>query len=432
MSATTFPSWVIRQFSRYRKSSEAYARDQFDAPRIARDKRHRPSAPNLGVAPRCEWVTKIFRSVSEIDQKDWDAIVEPGNLLKTHAYLRAVEESQIDHVRYYFPAIMDRSGLLIAHACVYVIDTDLSQLLPQRLFQFTKLIRKVWKRFLVFKVTDCAIPLSTGNAISTHKRFDKSELVTHIAAAVETISKREGCRLVVIRDFLEHELAAFDGLRTRGYKQVSNMPVARIHVRWKTYDEYLSSMRARYRTDVKRRLRRARSAGQSVRKLGQFASYSDLWAAQALTVQERTKGFRRELLTPKYYESMDRILGDKSMLVIAERGGRAVAHGMLLQDKLTTTATYFGRNPGPAHHEWFHLVNEVIRLGIENKSTHINLGLGSYDAKINVGAEIERLFVYSKSSIGVINWLMGRIPQTMNRVHPVQKQIFHDNPAERR
>lgn len=433
MSAATIPSWVIRQLSRYIRASNAFSRNRLDTRQTVSSER---DSRAFGVTkpesePDREWITKILGSIREIEPADWDSIVEPGSLLKSHAYLCAVEASEIEHVRYYFPVVTDRSGNVIAHACVYVIDTDLSQLLPHRFSQLARLIRKVWKRFLIFKVTDCATPLSTGNSISTDRNFDKSQLACHLVEAVETISKREHCPLIVIRDFLEGELAEFEGLLGKGYKLVSNMPVARIHVRWKSYDEYLASMRARYRTDIKRRLRRAHSTGQRARKLEQFAGFANLWADQALNVQEKTKGFRREVLTPEYYASMDRFLGNKSMLVIAERAGLAVAHGMLLQDNVTTTATYFGRNPGPAQHEWFQLVNEVIRLGIENRSQYINLGLGSYDAKMNVGAQIEPLFVYSKSSISAVNWLMSRIPQTMNRGHPLEKQIFREETAGR-
>jgi len=432
MNATTIPSWFMRQLSRYGRLTTAYSRNRFYPRQSANSElRSRDSSgPTLQPAPGSEWSTQIFRSVSEVDQAEWDSVVQPGNLLNTHAYLSAVEASGIDHVRYYFPVVLDRSGKHIAHACVYVIDTDLSQLLPARLSWLTKLIRKVWKRFLVFKITDCAAPLSTGNSISFDTQADASQLICHLADAIETVARRERSRLIVVRDFLDNELAKFNVLAGKGYNLVSNMPVARIHVRWNTYDEYLSAMRARYRTDVKRRIRRAHAAGQRVRMVGQFAENAELWAAQALTVQEKTKGFRREVLTPAYYASMDRFLGEKSMLVIAERGGQSVAHGMLLQDDLTTTATYFGRNPGPAQHEWFHLVNEVIRLGIENRSKYINLGLGSYDAKLNVGAQVEPLFVYSKSSIGLVNWLMCRIPRTMNRSHPVGKQVFREDSIE--
>jgi hypothetical protein len=151
-----------------------------------------------------------------------------------------------------------------------------------------------------------------------------------------------------------------------------------------------------------------------------------LWVEQARTVYENTKGFKREILPSGYYENMDRQLGEKSVIVAAERDGRFVAHGMVLHDDSDTIATYFGRNRGPASEEWFHLVNEVIRIGIDRKSTYINLGLGSYDAKSNVGADVEPLFVYSKSVIAPVNWLMRLVPQTM--AYPVRepKRVFHD------
>jgi predicted N-acyltransferase len=433
MNAMTFPSWVIRQLERYRKLPTLYARNRSTLHQQAgSDSDASIGSESLGAsAPQSNWTVKIFRSLTEIGQSDWDSIVAPGSLLKTHAYLRAVETSGIENVRYYYPTVTNLSGELIAHACVYVIDTDLSQLLPARLGWMTKLLRRLWKRFLIVKVTECAAPLSTGNSISFERQSDPPLLVSCIAEAIESISHQERSRLIVIRDFLEDERGEFNALLDKGYKLVSNMPLARIHVRWNTYEDYLMAMRARYRTDVKRRIRRAQASGQSVRVLMHFGERADLWAAQARTVQSKTKGFKREVLAPGYYESMDRVLGEKSMLVIAEREGKTVAHGMLLQDRVTTTATYFGRNCGPAQHEWFQLVNEVIRLGIENRSKYINLGLGSYDAKMNVGAQVEPLFVYTKSSFAALNWLMCRIPQTMNRSHPTEKQIFHEATAER-
>ena len=148
-------------------------------------------------------------------------------------------------------------------------------------------------------------------------------------------------------------------------------------------------------------------------------------AAQACAVQAKTTGIKREILPAAYYENMDR-LGRNSALVTAERDGRTVAHGMVLHDDSVTIATYFGRDSGPPQQEWFHLVNEVIRLGIERKSRYVNLGLGSYDAKSNVGADIEPLYVYSKSTSAALNTLMRLVPRTMDRQPRSPKQVFRD------
>jgi len=371
---------------------------------------------------------KIFRSIHEIDEKSWNTIVGSNSLLRTHNYLAAIEASDVEHCKYYYPTLQNSDGNIVAHACVYIIDTDLAQLLPKVLQWIPAITRKIWSRFLVVRITECASPLSTSHSISVAPTIDRPAHIKRLADAIDEIARTERSKLLVIRDFLAADRADFDVLTDNGYNIVSNMPVARIRVRWDTYAEYLSSMRARYRKDVKRRLKRALASGQRVRVLDRFSENSRLWVEQARTVHEKTKGFKREVLPVGYYESMDRFLGDKSLLVVADRDGEIVAHGMLLKDDCTTIATYFGRNLGPAHQEWFHLVNEVIRIGIENKSDYINLGLGSYDAKSNVGADVEPLFVYSKSTIGAVNWLMRRVPRTMD--HPIAepKQVFKQDP----
>ncbi|MDA0823881.1 MAG: GNAT family N-acetyltransferase [Proteobacteria bacterium] len=251
-------------------------------------------------------------------------------------------------------------------------------------------------------------------------------LIGEISAAIEALASAENSPLIVIRDFLTSERQQFDGLLAAGYNLVSNMPLARIRIRWRSYDEYLTSMRARYRKDVKRRLISADRRGQKVSTIASFGCDAALWVRQVRTVFEHTKGFKRELISSDYYEYMDRNLGDKSVLVVAERDGRFVAHGMVLHDDTSTIATYFGRDPGGANQEWFQLVNEVIRIGIDKKSKFINLGLGSYDAKTNVGADIEPLYVYSKSTFAVVNWLMRVFRGTMEYPINDKKRVFRD------
>ncbi len=370
--------------------------------------------------------TTIYASIHEIDAELWDAITGHNGLIRSHAYLAAAEAASIEDCRYFYPVITDENGRIVAHACVYTITTDFAQLLPKPLSWIPKAMRRFWKRFLHVRITECASPLSASHSISVLRGPERENLIRRIGAAVNAIARSERSSLLVVRDFLTTDRDDFDVLLSDGFNLVSNMPLARIRVRWDSYEEYLSSMRSRYRKDVKRRLRRAVKSGQEVRVLESFGGQSELWVEQARTVQENTKGFKREILPRGYYENMDAKLGDKSLLVAAEREGRIVAHGMVLYDDSDTIATYFGRDRGPASQEWFNLVNEVIRIGIDRKSTYINLGLGSYDAKANVGADVEPLFVYSKSTIAWVNWLMKLVPRTMDYPIKNPKRVFHD------
>nr|ADI18279.1 hypothetical protein [uncultured Chromatiales bacterium HF0200_41F04] len=373
-----------------------------------------------------QFCTKIYTSIHEIEAGAWDSILGQNGLIRSHAYLEAVEDASIEDCKYFYPVITDLNGQIVAHACVYTIVTDFAQILPKSLAWFPHLARRVWKRFLHVRITECASPLSASHSISIISGTERKCLIRKIGKAVDSIARAQRSSLLVVRDFLTADRNEFDSLLGDGYNLVSNMPLARIRVRWNSYEEYLSSMRSRYRKDVNRRLRRAEKSGQEVRILKSFSDQSELWVEQARTVRENTKGFKREILPLGYYQNMDSKLGEKSLLVAAKRDGQIVAHGMVLHDDSDTIATYFGRNRGPASQEWFHLVNEVIRIGIDRKSNYINLGLGSYDAKSNVGADVEPLFVYSKSTITWVNWLMRLIPRTMDFSIKEPKRVFHD------
>lgn len=369
----------------------------------------------------------VFDSITQIDAARWDEVAGSASAPRSHAYLAAIEAAGINDCRFYYPVIVDAAGRILAQACVYTITTDFTQMLPAVWQAPAAALRRVWPRFLQVRVTECASPLVPSHSISVRQGLERGPLIRQIGRAVVDIARQAHSRLLVIRDFLDHERADADALLAEGYNLTSNMPLARIRVRWKTYAEYLDSMRSRYRKDLKRRLDRVERGGQRAVRLADFAGRAALWADQVAVMYDRSKSFKRERIGSRYFEALGRMPAGHRMVVAAERDGRTVAHGMVLFDDAQTIATYFGRDAGPPGNEWFHLLNEVIRIGIERGSEHICLGLGSYDAKSLVGADIEPLHCYARSSFAPVNWLMRLIPNRMARPEARARRIFRDD-----
>jgi predicted N-acyltransferase len=265
-----------------------------------------------------------------------------------------------------------------------------------------------------------------GHSLSVAAGAPRARLIARLADATADIAWDEGSPLVVIRDFLPEEVDEVALLQEREFNRVANMPLARITVRWKTHAEYLAAMKPRYRKDVVRRLRRAREPGLSVRRIDQFGESAAVWLRQTRVVQDAGVRFKREVLTEDYYREMDQRLGRDSFLLVAEKEGQALAHGMVITDHENTVATFFGREAGKPGREWFLLVDEVIRTGIERGSRHIHLGLGSYEAKALVGAERRPLTIFCRSRYRLVNWLMRRIPEIVNRRDWPAPEIFRD------
>ncbi|MEN9728671.1 MAG: hypothetical protein RL434_3037 [Pseudomonadota bacterium] len=370
--------------------------------------------------------TMILTSIADIDPQRWDRLVGPAAITRSHAYLSAVEAAAIPECRYFYPVVFNARNEIVAHACVYTISTDFAQLLPRPLQHVVEAVRHLRPSLLKARITECASPLVAGHSLSVASDAPRARLIARLADATADIAWDEGSSLVVIRDFLPEETDVVEALQGRGFNCVANMPLARITVRWNSHEEYLAAMKPRYRKDVVRRLRRAREPGLTVRRIEQFGDAAQTWLRQVLVVQQAGSRFKREVLTDEYYRQMDRRLGRDSCLLVAEKDGEAIAHGMVITDRDNTVATFFGREAGKPGREWFLLVDEVIRAGIERRSRHIHLGLGSYEAKSLVGAERLPLTILCRSRYRLVNWLMRCIPGIVNRSARPAPGIFRD------
>ncbi len=374
------------------------------------------------------WRVVIHNSIHELDAQRWDSLSGAGAVLRSHAYLAAIEDAGIASCRYYYPVVHDQHDAVIAQCCVYVVSTDFAQLLPPSLQRAVSVLRRLWPGFLTARIVECATPLFAGSSLTTDHSSHRAGAVAAIERAMRDIAVRERSSLLVLRDFFAGECEDLDFLIARGYKRVANLPLARLRVRWNSYADYLASLRARYRKDIKRRLRRSEAAGRRVEILHDFGHDAASWSRQVNAIYANARGFKREKINPAYYVNMNGLPDAASVLLVVRHEQRYIAHGMVIFDRDNTIATFFGREPGPAGGEWFLLMNEVIRIGIERGSKYISLGLGSYEAKSLVGADIEPLFVYTRATNRVLNALIKLVPDLMRHERTAGRRLFKSEP----
>ena len=377
-----------------------------------------------GVETRSDLEVRIFSSIESITPGEWDSLCGEHAVTRSHDYLRAVEAARIEGITHYYLRVYDASGNAIAQAPAYVVVTDFGQLMPRFLIPALTRIRAWWPSLLTARITECATPLFAGLALSPNEAVARPAVIAALERAMNTIAKSENSRLLVFRDFFAHERDTLDLLKGVGYKCVNNLPLARIRVQWGTYQDYLDSMRSRYRKDLRRRFRKAERLGQTVKVVENFAGDAEQWSRQAEVIYCQAAGFKREAVNAEYYRQMNTCLGDNSKLLVVECEGKAMAHGMVIFDGENAVATFFGREAGPANGEWFLLMNEVVRMGIERRCRFINLGLGSYDAKSLVGAEEEPLYVFTRCTQPLLNGLIRLIADVMKRPPPTRNRPF--------
>lgn len=371
----------------------------------------------------------VYGSIAEVNEKEWDAIVGRDRIICTHRYLEAIEKSNINDCRYYYPVVYD-GGKIIAHTCVYSISTELDVFAKGIVKRLINTIRKRWKNFLVLKTLECGTPVCLGNTISFSRGIDKESALKLIIKAMETVARKQKLNIILMRDFYEHELFFNRHFSVYGFEKVNNLPNAMLEVRWKGFDEYLQNMRSHYRHKIKKRMFIAQNSGLKVSLCTDFSRYSveleNLWE----NVYNHASEYRREILTKEFFLNMDTYLENRSKVILVKIDEKLVGFALLLSAEDTLTFMFSGLDYeyNEKHCVYFCLLYDIIKTAIKEQKERIDLGITTLIPKIDLGAEAKILNVYMKHLNPILSFpttFAFKLMASKNKFKP--RQVFKGN-----
>lgn len=359
---------------------------------------------------------RVLHSVTEVDASAWNAIVSADRLICTHEYLKAIENSVINDCRYFYPVVYD-GGEIVAHTCLYHISTELDCFAQGPIKSLVNWVRKWNSGFMMLRSIECGTPVSLGNTISMRQGVDKGKIMDLIVSATEDVANELGVGVVVFRDFYDHELPFYDRLFAQGYQRVYNLPAAELEIKWKTFDEYLDSLRRVYRRRIRKQIAAMDCPEITVEYVQDFSSYSRdlerLWD----NVFARAREYKREYLKRDFFENLDRGLGERSAVLLIKRSGVPVAFSLLLFDDETLTPLFCGLDyeHNAQYALYFNTLCKVVEIAIERRMKHIDMGITTLFPKRGLGADVVTLNIYMKH---LNPWLNKIIPRAFRMMTP--------------
>lgn len=376
--------------------------------------------------------TRVLHSILDISPGEWNSIVTPNHLICRHEYLRAVEASEINDCRFCYPVVYE-GGKIVAHACLYSINTELDTFAKGLVKKAISGIRGVWENFLILRTVECGSPVSLGTTISFGQGVDRPGALREIVRQAEAEAAGLGIKVVLFRDFHDHELPLFDCLLRAGYRRVGNLPSTTLTVRWSSFEEYLDSMRRLYRRKIIAQLRKFEGNGGTVEVTRDFAPYAADLARLWRNAYDNAKEYRREVLREPFFSSMDKHLGKASAAVILRVEGHAAGFALLLYDGDTLIPLYCGLDY--SYNEkyciYFNLLYAVVRVAIAERVKVIDFGITTLAPKLDLGAVVEPLHMYMRHTGPVFGRLAPRLFDMMTPPLPVQsRRVFKTDDTE--
>ena len=347
----------------------------------------------------------VLGSITDIDPARWNRIVAKNRVVCRHEYLRAIEESQINDCRYFYPIIWDGERIA-AHACAYFISTELDAFARGILKKFVIKARQAWDSFLVLRSIECGTPVALGNTISFASGCDRSAALRQIVFEIERLAGELGVGTVLFRDFLDSELTFLnEQFYGAGYRYIHNLPTAHVAVRWRSFEEYLHAMRHPYRRKIRRRMDCFRRSGGTIEFVTDFSRLSSKLARLWRNAYEHATEYRREVLEEAFFESIDRCLDARSCVLVATLRKRLVGFALVLEndDELIWMFCGLDYRYSTDCCVYFNMIYRLIEFAIDRQFRSIDMGITTMIPKLDVGGECVRLTMYMKHLNPVLN-----------------------------
>lgn len=358
--------------------------------------------------------TEILSSISEINSDEWNSIVGRDRLICRHEYLLAIEKSKINDCRYFYPVIRDESGKLLAHTCLYFISTELDLFATGALKWGIQKIRKLWPRFLIMRSLECGTPAALGNTIS-YADAECAESLGKIVRMAEKLAVDIGVKVLLFRDFYDHDLGFYDEFRNLGYKRIHNLPSVHLNVEWACFDEYLNALRSSYRHKILSRIRTFKKSGASIELVESFSSLSGELAPLWKAVFDAALEYKREYFGPHFFCSIDRFLGKRSSVLVVKKERKIVGFMLLLFDDETLIPLSCGLDYSVSRDlcTYFNLFYRAIDVAIARRMKSVDLGITTIEPKTEFGGVVRTQYMYMKHTTRLLHQVVPHVFDSM-------------------
>jgi len=389
--------------------------------RARHQERHQPTSYGFVFADRVDY----------LDAARWDAVAAQGSFFLRRDVLRVIERHGPENIQPRYAMIFrDETPVAVIAVQVVTITGD-------RLHRDPK-VAVAEKRSLLRRVLSPATRTARGkfrerllvagnllswgfDGIAFAAGEDAALLWPAVAEALYRIRRAE--RLTGQTDFvLVKDLTAVQAgaevLRRHSYRPLETEPnmVLALDPSWRSYDDYLAALDAKYRRKVKDQVKKLTAAGCTVESLADIAAVADRLHELYVAVQGNAS-VRLVTLRASYFAELARTAGRDFRCTVVKRGERIIGFVTTLRDGDTAIGYYIGFERAAAEEGlpiYLRLLHATIADAIAWRCRRLSLGRTALEPKAGLGAKPEAMNVWLRHRVPALNWLLrgvlGAIP----------------------
>jgi hypothetical protein len=382
--------------------------------------RHRPSGFRFAFAD----------SINFLQSQHWDLAAEHGGFFLRRDILRAIETHGAENVIHRY-AVIYRDARPMAVMVAQVVSITGRHLRPEKKNEKGNLLKLALRPAAKIATSNVRERLLVaGNlfswgfdGIAFAPGGDPAEIWPGVAEALYRIRRAERLlgqtNLVMVKDVTARQ-TGLEALRRFSYRPLETEPnmVLEIPGAWRTYDDYLAALDAKYRRNARDQMKKLADAGCALEPLTDLTTHGKRLHDLYLAVHSHAP-VRLVTLREGYFAALATAAGNDFRCTVARRGTEILGFITTIRDGNTAIGYYIGFDREAAAAGlplYLRLLHATVADAITWRCQRLSLGRTALEPKAGLGAKPEPMSVWLHHRVPTLNWLLrgllGAVPHS--------------------
>ena len=360
----------------------------------------------------------VFDAVSVLPHADWNKVQNGRNIYLSLPYLSALEQGMGGELNFFFSISYNAQNepVLIA-VFVRVKFVDKRKRFGDSVFKLRFPFKKKLENILSINALACGNVFSAGEngmlwteELDAQDAFEEAERIHQILMTEHDANKEVSLR--VFKDFWPQTVPSANRLIEKGFfdfKIDVNM-VLKIHKDWKTINDYLMSMKTKFRTRANAVYRK--SAPLTIKALNaqDILEESEHIVRLFDSVLEKSD-FHIGTMNPKTFAACKENLGDDFIFMAYYMDEKMLGFSTAFRNANSLDANYVGLDYeyNESYDVYQRILYDYVKLALETKSEELQFGRTSETIKSAVGAEPRDMTIYIKHKRKLSNIILKNV-----------------------
>jgi predicted N-acyltransferase len=376
------------------------------------------------------FLTKVLKSITEINKNEWDSIFPP--IAESYNFFKTIEETLTHQFKPYYIAIYENSQIMCLAPC-FIMEYPLETTLKGFFKKIILGLKHFMPRLFTLRIFVCGCAAAEGRI--GIRNFTRRDIIEALICEMHFLAKKENAALITFKDFSQGYIKLFTPLAGAGFHRMDSYPAVELDVRFKSFEDYLSSLSRATRKGLKRKFRtieeEVKIELEVTNELGEL-----LDKAYELYLNNLGKSeVQFEKLSKDFFKKISQNMPEETKYFLWRINGKLVAFDLCLVLGDTLVDEYIGMDYDFAYkyHLYYVTFRDILSWCIEGGIHKYQSGALGYDPKKRLDFKFIPEYVYVKHLNRFLNFLFGLLclllkPENFDPVlKSVKKEINNEN-----